>query len=48
MAAFTALLVVAGIAIFLGIAAVEAITTQGWSFLFTTEWKVDQTVVEED
>lgn len=41
-AAFTALLVLAGIAIFLGIAAVEAITTQGWSFLFTTEWKVDQ------
>ncbi len=32
----------AGIAIFLGVAAVEAITTQGWSFLFTTEWKVDQ------
>ncbi len=48
VAAFTALLVLAGIAIFLGIAAVEAITTQGWSFLFTTEWKVDQTVVEED
>lgn len=42
VAAFTALLVLAGIAIFLGIAAVEAITTQGWSFLFTTEWKVDQ------
>ena len=42
VAAFTALLVLAGIAIFLGIAAIEAITTQGWSFLFTTEWKVDQ------
>ena len=40
-AAFTALLVLAGIAIFLGIAAVEAITTQGWSFLFTRSAGID-------
>ena len=41
-AAFTALVVLAGIAIFLGLSAVEALRTQGLDFLFTTEWSVEQ------
>lgn len=41
-AAFTALIVLAGIAIFLGFSAVEALRTQGLDFLFTTEWSVEQ------
>ena len=40
--AFTALVVLAGIAIFLGYSAVDALRTQGLDFLFTTEWTIGE------
>ncbi len=40
-AAFTALVVLAGIAIFLGVQAVSVLQTQGLSFLTTTAWDIN-------
>lgn len=40
-AAFSALVILAGIAIFLGIQTVPIIQTQGWSFLTTTAWNIE-------
>jgi len=40
-AAFTALVVLAGIAIFLGVQAVSVLQTQGLSFLTTTAWDMN-------
>jgi len=40
-AAFTSLVVLAGIAVFLGIQAVVALQTQGLAFLFTTQWDIN-------
>ena len=42
-AAFTSLLVLAGIAIFLGLQAIPAFQTQGWSFLTSTGWDINTT-----
>lgn len=39
--AFVALLVLAGIAIFLGLQAIPAFQTQGWAFLTTTGWDIN-------
>jgi phosphate transport system permease protein len=38
VAAFASLVVLAGIAIFLGLQAVTALQSQGWDFLFTSGW----------
>lgn len=40
-AAFSALVILAGIAIFLGLQTVPIIQTQGWSFLTTTAWNIE-------
>lgn len=40
-AAFSALVILAGIAIFLGIQTIPIIQTQGWSFLTTTAWNIE-------
>jgi phosphate transport system permease protein len=40
-AAFTSLLVLAGIAIFLGIQAIPAFQSNGWAFLFSTGWDIN-------
>lgn len=39
--AFVSLVVLAGIAIFLGLQAIPAFETQGWSFLTTTAWDIN-------
>ncbi len=40
-AAFSALVILAGIAIFLGLQTIPIIQTQGWSFLTTTAWNIE-------
>ena len=40
-AAFTSLLVLAGIAVFLGIQAIPAFQSNGWGFLFSTGWDIN-------
>lgn len=39
--AFTALVILAGIAVFLGVQAIPAFESNGWSFLFSTGWDIN-------